>query len=87
MRWITVAAALTVMARLGAADRPLVEKYLHSGELARGEQALEAALEAAPKDDQVRFGLGVLPFRAQAPALAPSTARRSPPRRPRSSAS
>jgi len=61
MRWITVAiVALTLTSRLGAADRPLVEKYLHSGELARGEQALEAALEAAPKDDQVRFGLGVL---------------------------
>jgi hypothetical protein len=55
-----VALALTPGAR--AADPPLVEKYLHSGELARGEQALEAALAANPKDDQLRFGLGVLRF-------------------------
>jgi HEAT repeat protein len=47
---------------LRAAGVPLVEKYLHSGELAKGEQALEAALAAAPKDDQIRFGLGVLQF-------------------------
>jgi hypothetical protein len=55
-----VAVALTSGA--GAAEPPLVEKYLHSGELAKGEQALEAALVANPKDDQVRFGLGVLRF-------------------------
>lgn len=45
-----------------AAEPPLVEKYLHSGELAKGEHALEAALAASPKDDQIRFGLGVLRF-------------------------
>jgi hypothetical protein len=45
-----------------AADPPLVEKYLHSGELARGEQAIEAALAASPKDDRLRFGLGVIRF-------------------------
>jgi hypothetical protein len=43
-----------------AADTPLVEKYLHSGELAKGEQVLERAIDADPKDDQARFGLGVL---------------------------
>jgi hypothetical protein len=43
-----------------AAERPLVEKYLHSGESAKGEQALDAALAANPKDDQIRFRLGVL---------------------------
>lgn len=63
MRWLTVAVVLlTLTARLGAARPPLVEKYLHSGELAKGEQALEAALEADPKDDQIRFGLGMLQF-------------------------
>lgn len=41
---------------------PLVDKYLYSGELARGETALEAAVLAAPDDDQLRFGLGVLQF-------------------------
>jgi hypothetical protein len=45
-----------------SAEPPLVEKYLHSGELARGEQEMEAALAAAPRDDQARFGLGVLRF-------------------------
>jgi HEAT repeat protein len=42
--------------------RPLVEKYLHAGELAKGEQALEAALAVASGDDQLRFSLGVLQF-------------------------
>jgi hypothetical protein len=63
MRYLVAAftvLALTAGAR--AADPPLVEKYLHSGELAKGEQALEAALAASPKDDQLRFGLGVLRF-------------------------
>ena len=53
---------LTLATPAPAAEPPLVEKYLHSGELARGEQALEAALAASPKDDQLRFGLGVLRF-------------------------
>jgi hypothetical protein len=63
MRAIVVGAVLLSLCEGGAAaDPPLVEKYLHSGELARGEQALEARLAAAPKDDQARFGLGVLRF-------------------------
>ena len=63
MRWMTVAVVvLTPAANLGAADPPLVEKYLHSGKLVRGERALEAALASAPKDGQIRFGLGVLQF-------------------------
>src|SRR5580658_3277422 len=63
MRWTAVTiVVLALTARLGAAEHPLVEKYLHSGELAKGEQALEAALAAAPKDDQIRFGLGVVQF-------------------------
>lgn len=45
-----------------AADPPLVEKYLHAGELARGEQALVVALDQNPRDDQIRFGLGMLQF-------------------------
>jgi len=56
------AVVLGLCERVGAADPPLVETYLHSGELAQGEQALEARLAAAPKDDQARFGLGVLRF-------------------------
>ena len=55
MRWIILTLiALAVPARLGAGEPPLVEEYLHSGELARGEQVLEAALAASGKDDQIR---------------------------------
>lgn len=43
-----------------AAEPPLVEKYLHSGQLAIGEQVLERELNKNPKDDQLRFGLGVI---------------------------
>jgi hypothetical protein len=45
---------------LSHAAPPLVEQYLHSGELAKGEQALERALLAEPKNDQIRYGLGLL---------------------------
>jgi hypothetical protein len=47
---------------LGAAEPPLVEKYLQDGKLADGEKALLAAVRDDPKDDQVRFGLGALQF-------------------------
>lgn len=57
---LAVLFALAVGSVTRAADPPLVEKYLHSGELAKGEQVLERALDADPKDDQARFGLGVL---------------------------
>lgn len=43
-----------------AADPPLAEKYLHSGQLALGEQALERELKAHPRDDQVRYGLAMV---------------------------
>lgn len=54
-----VAVAIPIQA---AEPRPLVEQYLHSGELATGDRALQRALEATPKDDQLRFSLGVLRF-------------------------
>src|SRR5262249_36751621 len=63
MRWLLVGmVALGLAAKACADGPPLVEKYLHAGELARGEKDLVAALEATPKDDQLRFGLGVLRF-------------------------
>ncbi len=61
MRCITLGILLLCLTdELGAAEPPLVEKYLHSGELARGEQVLEVALAAAPRDDEIRLSLGVL---------------------------
>jgi hypothetical protein len=39
---------------------PLVEKFLHSGEFLKGEQHLEHILAEQPKNDEARFGLGVL---------------------------
>lgn len=41
---------------------PSVEPFLYQGQLARGEQVLDAALRKTPEDDQLRFGLGVLQF-------------------------
>ena len=63
MRGIIVGCVVVSLAApLMADEAPLVEQYLHSGELARGEHVLEAALAAAPDDDQLRFSLGVLQF-------------------------
>lgn len=41
---------------------PLAEKYLLDGKLAEGAKALEGRLKESPKDDQARFGLGVVQF-------------------------
>jgi hypothetical protein len=62
MRLLAVVVLVVFGTRATAAEPPLVEKYLHAGELARGEQALTAALQKDPKNDQIRFGLGVLQF-------------------------
>lgn len=61
MRRIVMALWLTVGSTLIAAEEPLlVQQFLDSGELSRGEQVLEAELAAHPQDDQSRFSLGVL---------------------------
>jgi hypothetical protein len=53
----------SVAARLPAAeDRPVAEKYLLSGDLAGGQEALRAILKAHPEDDRARFGLGTVQF-------------------------
>src|SRR5436190_1998579 len=57
-----VALGLSLAATPAAADAPLAEKYLLDGKLAEGAKALESRLKEAPKDDQARFGLGVLQF-------------------------
>src|SRR5262245_7784808 len=41
---------------------PLAEKFLHDGKFADGETASLLALDADPKDDEARFGLGVIQF-------------------------
>jgi len=61
MRWILAGIVFLSLSKpLLAAESPLVEAYLHSGQLAKGEQVLEAALASAPKDDHVRLSLAVL---------------------------
>jgi hypothetical protein len=45
-----------------AENAPLVEQFLLDGKLAEGAKALEGRLKTEPKDDQARFGLGVLQF-------------------------
>ena len=64
MRFLAITLVLAVTGQTFAASdaSPLAEKYLHSGELVKGEQELARALAASPKDDQLRFGLGVLQF-------------------------
>lgn len=64
MRSLIFALVLVSAANVVAAAEapPLAEKFLHSGQLAKGEQELERTLAANPKDDQLRFGLGVLQF-------------------------
>jgi hypothetical protein len=58
--------ALLPLALLAAgqapAAAPLAEKYLLDGKLAEGATALQARLKEDPKDDQARFGLGVVQF-------------------------
>jgi hypothetical protein len=55
---------LTVLALCPAAGKgaPLAEKYLLDGKLTDGEKALREHLKKEPKDDQARFGLGVIQF-------------------------
>ena len=46
----------------GAEERPVAEKYLISGDLAGGQEALRAILKDHPEDAQARFGLGTVQF-------------------------
>ncbi len=65
IRTAIVALSLHVLvAAIAAAAEtpPRAESYLIDGKLADGERAMEEALRANPKDDQARFGLGVIQF-------------------------
>lgn len=55
-------AALLLAACPGVQAAPLAEKYLLDGKLADGTKALQERLREEPKDDQARFGLGVIQF-------------------------
>jgi hypothetical protein len=58
---VTLALVCLAFAATASAEQPpLVEKYLHTGDLTGGELALETALAKNPQDDQLRFGLGFL---------------------------
>lgn len=64
MRFVTftLAFVLAIPSIARTEDAPAVEKFLHSGQLTQGQEELKKALEALPKDDQLRFGLGTLRF-------------------------
>lgn len=49
-------------ARAADGKLPLAEAFLTTGKLSEGETSLATALKANPKDDQARFGLGVVQF-------------------------
>ena len=59
---LCLACFLSPVARQTFAEAPLAEKYLLDGKLTEGAKVLEGRLQEAPKDDQARFGLGVLQF-------------------------
>lgn len=54
--------ALALAASQALAAAPLAEKYLLDGKLVEGAKALQERLKDNPKDDQARFGLGVVQF-------------------------
>ena len=61
MNWLMALSITFILSSSAwAVERPLVEEYLHSGDLSNGELVLEAILVDEPDNDQVRFGLGVL---------------------------
>jgi hypothetical protein len=65
MRLALTVVALSVVTgaqATAAEDRHVTEKYLISGDLAGGQQALGTILEAHPDDARARFGLGAIQF-------------------------
>src|SRR5262245_3507901 len=64
-RPLVVVAVLCCAVTAVRADPPntsAVERYLHAGQLADGEAAMQRALDANPADDEARFALGVVQF-------------------------
>lgn len=72
---LTAALALIILTSSSVMARekpPLVEQYLLSGKLNKGEKVLQERLASHPKDDQARFGLGIVQFLAAAETLCQS---------------
>ncbi|MDY3553650.1 hypothetical protein R5W24_002754 [Gemmata sp. JC717] len=61
-RLLTALAVCIAAAPARSTESPLAEKFLHDGRFAEGETALLVVLDAAPKDDTTRFGLGMIQF-------------------------
>ena len=59
---LVCALLMSLVAGRAAGAAPLAEKYLLDGKLTEGAKALQDQLKANPKDDQARFGLGVVQF-------------------------
>ncbi len=59
-----LALAMGAANQVAAEDQPVprVEQYLIAGELAAGDAALVERLKEEPRDDEARFGLGMLRF-------------------------
>ena len=57
-----VACSVTVPVQAADPPPPLAERFLHEGRFADGETASLLALDANPKADETRFGLGVIQF-------------------------
>jgi hypothetical protein len=60
MRYCFALLALLPLSVIEASDPPLVEQYLRTGKLEEGLLSLESKLKQTPKDDELRFGLGLL---------------------------
>ncbi len=69
---LVAALALILFNHSGALANPLVEQYLLNGKLAAGESALTKRLQNHPRDDQARFGLGLLQFLTTAETVSQS---------------
>jgi hypothetical protein len=62
MRLLISAVMLLGLTNSGHAAGPSLDQYLHKAEYLQGEVAFLDYLQKNPKDDQARFGLGILQF-------------------------
>ena len=61
--WLSMTVVLLPQSSVAVFDAPpTAEAYLHSGRFSKGESDLLAQLADRPRDDELRFGLGVIQF-------------------------